>query len=108
LEKFDTDSRLEDEILDKELLKILENNFCITYTGSLSKSEGLPTFVKSAKYLRDMPDVKLVIVGNGNERTKLEEIIKQENLDNVIMIKGQPRQTAALTLKKARILFCGL
>lgn len=108
IDEFDKNSQLNDEILDKELNNILNNKFCITYTGALSKSEGLPTFVESAKYLKDIEKIKLVIVGSGSEKQKLENIIKEENLNNVIMIDRQPRDTMALTLKKSDILFCGL
>lgn len=108
IDEFDKSSQLGDEILDKELSKVLNNNFCVTYTGSLSKSEGLPTFIESAKYLKDINELKLVVVGSGSEKEVLENIIKKEDLDNVIMIDRQPRETMALTLKKSDILFCGL
>lgn len=108
IDEFDKNSQLGDETLDKQLSKVLNNNFCVTYTGSLSKSEGLPTFIESAKYLKDINELKLVVVGSGSEKQVLENIIKQNHLDNVIMIDRQPRETMALTLKKSDILFCGL
>lgn len=108
LDEFDKNSKLNDEVLDKDLNNVLNNNFCITYTGSLSKSEGLSTFVKSAKYLKDLKDMKLVIVGSGAEKEKLINIIKLEELNNVVMIDNQPENTMSLTLKKSDILFCGL
>ena len=54
IDEFDKNSKLGDEILDKELKQTLDDYFCITYTGSLSKSEGLHTFVESAKHLKDI------------------------------------------------------
>ncbi len=108
IDEFDKNSQLGDEILDEKLKDTLDNNFCVTYTGSLSKSEGLPTFVESAKYLKDINELKLVVVGSGSEKEVLENIIKKEDLDNVIMVGRQPRETMALTLKKSDILFCGL
>ena len=108
IDEFDKNSKLGDEILDKELKQTLDDYFCITYTGSLSKSEGLHTFVESAKHLKDIKNIKLVIVGSGSEKQKLEDIIEKEKLDNVIMIEKQPKNTIALTLKKSKILFCGL
>lgn len=108
IEEFDKNSSLGDEILDDELKKVLDNNFCITYTGSLSKSEGLSAFVQSAKYLGEISDIRLVIVGSGSEKESLGNIIMRENLGNVVMIDRQPKNTMALTLKKSKILFCGL
>jgi len=108
LERFDKNKKMNDEILSDRLNNILDTNFCITYTGALSKSEGLPTFVKAAKHLRDIDDFKFVIVGGGGEKEKLENIIESEELDNVVMIDKQPRNYIPLILKKSDILFCGL
>lgn len=108
IEEFDKNMNLNEDILDEKLRDILDNYFCITYTGALSKSEGLATFVESAKYLKSINDIKLVIVGGGSEKAKLEKTIEEQNLTNVVMIDRQPKNTMALTLKKSKILFCGL
>jgi glycosyltransferase involved in cell wall biosynthesis len=108
IEEFDRNASLNEEILDPELVELLNNKFCVTYTGSLSRSEGLPTFVQAAKYLRDLNDIKLVIVGSGSEQERLARIIDKENLENVAMIPAQPKKSIPLTLKKSKILFCGL
>lgn len=108
IDEFDKNLELDDKVLSDNLRQVLDNNFCVTYTGALSKSEGLPTFVESAKYLKDISEIKLVIVGSGSEKPILEKIIKEEKLDNVIMIDRQPRNFVPLILKKSDILFCGL
>jgi glycosyltransferase involved in cell wall biosynthesis len=108
LDRFDQNLKRDDEVLSDKLNNILENNFCVTYTGSLSKSEGLPAFVKAAKYLEEYEDLKLIIVGGGNEKDKLKNIITNKNLNNVVMIDKQPRDYIPLILKKSDILFCGL
>ena len=108
IEEFDRNASLNEEILDPKLAELLDNKFCVTYTGSLSRSEGLPTFVRAAKYLKGLSDIKLVIVGSGSEQERLARIIDEENLDNVAMIPAQSKQSIPLTLKKSQILFCGL
>jgi len=108
IDEFDKNTDLNEEILDPELIKVLNSSFCVTYTGSLSKSEGLPTFVQAAEYLKDIGDMKLVIVGSGSEEKNLAEIIDEENLKNVVMIPAQPRDFIPLILRKSKILFCGL
>ncbi|HHV26701.1 MAG TPA: glycosyltransferase family 4 protein [Tissierellia bacterium] len=108
IDEFDKNASQRDNILTNKLKELLDENFCVTYTGALSKSEGLPTLVESAKYLKDINDMKIIIVGSGNEKQKLENIIKDENLNNVIMVEKQPRSSIPLILKKSDILFCGL
>jgi glycosyltransferase involved in cell wall biosynthesis len=108
IDEFDKNANLSEEVLDEQLRNVLNNNFCVTYTGSLSKSEGLPTFLQAAKHLRDKRDIRLVIVGGGSEEKSLKSIIEAENLVNVVMIPVQPRKAIPLILKKSKILFCGL
>lgn len=108
LERFDKNAEIEESSLDYKLKELLDNNFCITYTGALSKSEGLPTLVKAAENLSDIKDIKILIIGSGSEKQRLKDIIKNKNLDNVVMIERQPKNTIPLILKKSDILFCGL
>lgn len=108
IDNFDADANLSEEILDTELKTTLDSYFCVTYTGAFSKSEGLHTFIESAKHLKRKKDIRLVLVGSGNERKIIDDIIKKEDLDNVVIIERQPKNTMALTLKKSKILICGL
>lgn len=108
IEEFDRNANQDDEILSDHLRELLDNNFCITYTGALSKSEGLPTLVEAAKYLKDIDEIKILIIGAGNEKETLENIIKKEKLNNVAMLDKQPRNYIPLILRKSDILFCGL
>ena len=108
IDRFDRNANTSDEILGVELNRILGSNFCVTYAGSLSRSEGLPTFVRAAKYLQDVGDIKFIIVGNGSEKPKLVKTIDEEDLKNVVMIPAQPRDSIPLVLKKSKVLFCGL
>jgi len=106
--EFDKNMNQGDEVLDSNLRGILDNCFCVTYTGALSKSEGLDTLIKSAAYLKDIKDLKILIVGSGSEKEVLENIVSKEKLNNVIMIDKQPKNHIPLLLKKSDILFCGL
>lgn len=108
IDKFDKNANQRDELLNNEINDILNNYFCITYTGGLSKSEGLETLVESAKYFQKYEDIRVVIVGNGEKREKLLEIISKEKLKNVILFDRIDRDLVPLVLKKSDILFCGL
>lgn len=108
IEKFNKNINLDDELLDIELRNTLDNYFCITYAGTLSKSEGLETLVSAAKYLKGYENMRIVIVGSGGEREKLIQIINKEKLSNVIMFEKIDRNLVPLVLKKSNILFCGL
>lgn len=107
IEEFDKNKMKDLNILEEGLADVLANHKCITYAGSFSKSEGLPTFVKSAKNLQDL-DLKFVIVGSGPEKEVMEEIVEKENLRNVHIFGRQKREDVPLILENSSILFCGL
>lgn len=108
IERFDMQANYSEDILPKELNVVLNSKFCVTYTGALSKSEGLETFIESAKILKKYKDIKLIVVGDGSEKNKLDKIIEENKLENILMIGKQPRNYIPLILKKSKILFCGL
>ena len=108
IDEFDKNMRKNEEELNLQLRNVLDNYFCITYTGALSKSEGLPTLVESAKHLEKFENIRIVIIGSGPEKEKLENIIEKENLKNVIMFEKQRKDLIPLILSKSNILFCGL
>lgn len=107
LEEFDKNKVKDLNNLESGLEDVLKNNSCITYTGSFSKSEGLPTFVESAKYLKDL-DLKFVIVGSGPEEDTMKDIIEAESLENVSIFGIQSKDKIPIILENSKILFCGL
>lgn len=109
IEKFDNNvSNPLEENINEEIVKALEKNFSVTYTGALSQSEGLATLVESAKYLKDLVDLKIIIIGSGPELEKLENIVNKQKLSNVIFYESQPRDAIPLYLEKSDLLFTGL
>lgn len=108
IDKFDKNINQNDEMLSTDLRTVLNNYFCVTYTGALSKSEGLETLVESAKYLKSYENIRIIIVGSGQEKSKLKDIINEEKLSNVIMFDTINMDLVPLVLNKSDILFCGL
>ncbi|ACB86088.1 glycosyltransferase family 4 protein [Natranaerobius thermophilus] len=108
IKNFDRNLQKSEHNLPQDLKKILDNYFCITYTGSLSQSEGLETLVEAAKHLQKYEEIKIVIVGGGSEKEKLKNEIQQNKLNNVTMFDKVDRDLVPLILKKSKVLFCGL
>lgn len=108
LEKYDQSLNGAQQVISDELEETLERYFCVTYTGTLSKSEGLGTLIESAKYLSGTVDIRIVLIGSGNQKTMLEDIIRREKLQNVILFDRIPREAVPLVLSKSDVLFAGL
>ncbi|MBI2850387.1 MAG: glycosyltransferase family 4 protein [Chloroflexi bacterium] len=72
-----------------------ESEPVIVFIGTLFDFSGLDEFVSHfPEVLKETPEAKLLIVGDGVQRPKLERIIKESGLENRVIITGfQPYQT---------------
>ena len=74
----------------------------IFYAGSLKKWKGVDVLIKAMKYL---PGEKLLIAGNGEEFSNLQNMVKKENLQDRIKFLGYvPHAEIPKFLSKAKIL----
>lgn len=101
-----------DENVEKKISKpiddLLKNYFCVTYTGALSKSEGLENFLYLANRFKKYNNIKFLIIGSGSEKESLVKIQKQMSLNNVEFFDRLPRKNIPSILTKSCVLFTGL
>ena len=79
LEDFDRnlrETRLEDPDLE-------DDAFRITYTGSIRKTNGVDRLLDLGKKLKDFPDIRIMIYGDGDQVEALKKRIADEGLTNV-------------------------
>ncbi len=69
----------------------LDNKFIIGYIGTIGLAHGLQIIPEAAKKMRNS-NIHFVIVGDGAEKEKLQEIIKSYNLENVSLLGKMPRE----------------
>ena len=69
-------------------LKTENNEYCL-YVGRLSKEKGILNLIEAFSELKDK---RLYIAGEGPEKEKIEEIIKNKNLQNNIIMLGYLKQ----------------
>jgi glycosyltransferase involved in cell wall biosynthesis len=67
------------------------DRFVAIYVGTLAASDGLPAIVCAAKLLRAHKDVLIVFLGDGEVKTKLEAMVADHGLANVMFIPSQPK-----------------
>ncbi|MEN8183938.1 MAG: glycosyltransferase family 4 protein [Myxococcota bacterium] len=78
---------------DAELLRqhALERRFVVTYMGTLGLAHGLSTILEAAVDLQDRPRVQFVLIGDGAERDRLEQEVRERRLENVKILGLRPR-----------------
>ncbi len=68
--------------------KIDTNKFLIGTIAELHPIKGLDILIESAKQVTKNRDVQFVIIGEGNLKVELENLIKTNNLENNVVLMG--------------------
>jgi glycosyltransferase involved in cell wall biosynthesis len=68
----------------------LEDKFVVFYHGAVNENRGVLELAGAARFLRDLPQVRFLIVGGGNQWEALEEMVKEDHLDHVFLKPGVP------------------
>ncbi|HEY2860243.1 MAG TPA: glycosyltransferase family 4 protein [Terracidiphilus sp.] len=69
----------------------LEREFVCTYAGAIGMANDIDVVVEAAEYLKDRADIRILIVGDGKERKRLAELVRQRGLKNVIFTGSFPK-----------------
>lgn len=70
----------------------LEDKFIVLYSGNIALTQGIENVVRAAVYLRNIPEIAIVIVGELNKLDALEAFRQELGADNVRLIPFQPRE----------------
>lgn len=60
-----------------------EGNLVVSYFGNMGICQDMDTIINAIRQLKDNSKIKFLFAGHGNKMSKLKDIIKEENLDNV-------------------------
>jgi colanic acid biosynthesis glycosyl transferase WcaI len=74
------------------------DDFICLYVGTHGMAHGLETILHAAEQLREHPDVRFVLVGEGAEKVGLKETARSMKLDSVTFVDKQARSRVALYL----------
>ncbi len=70
----------------------LDRAFVVMYSGNLGLSQGLESVVDAARILRDTPDIRFVLVGEGANKAALEARVAALSLSNVTFLPFVPQE----------------
>ncbi len=79
----------------REKFNLKESNKVLISVGRLFKAKGYPYLIEAIKILKEKyPEIVLLILGEGEEREKLEKLIRKDNLDKNIFLLGRKENVA--------------
>jgi len=79
----------------------LHDRFLCLYLGAHGCYNALPTILDAAEALRTDPRIAFVLIGDGDEKPKLEARARDQGLDNVHFLPPISRSEAPAALKEA-------
>lgn len=104
------DGGTEEASLPLELVEVLGRHFCVVFAGNIGSVQAVPSIIEAAGLLRDLPEVRLVLIGSGSMSRWVQDQQRALRLDNLVTFGRLPmsampsvyRQAGALlvTLKK--------
>ncbi|KGM96423.1 glycoside hydrolase [Clostridium novyi A str. 4552] len=78
---------------DEEFRKKLgvQDKFAICYAGIHGLAQGLEVIIETADILREYRDIKFIFIGDGPEKIKLINMVKEKHLENVMFLPVQKK-----------------
>lgn len=101
LESFDNDikahPRKDEDLTDPTIKKII-------YLGSISKANNVKSLIDAAAHMKDLPQYKFFIYGDGTYRLELEQYVKEKHIDNVVFKETRiPFEECAWVVSQATV-----
>lgn len=69
----------------------LADKFVVTYAGALGIANDIPTIIRAADRLRNRDDIHFLLIGDGKERTNLEQQTNALKLTNITFAGTRPK-----------------
>ena len=87
--------------LPENLAHLLDTQFCMVFAGNIGTAQAVETIVEAAIKLKDMPELKLILVGSGTKSSWVEERILESELPNLVLAGRFPPAEMPQILSKA-------
>ncbi len=76
----------------------LNNYFTIMYSGNIGLTQGLDKIIEVADYFKGKSQVKFILVGDGAEKGRLQNLIQEKKLTNIELLPYQPKEELKYSL----------
>ncbi|MCE9644701.1 MAG: glycosyltransferase family 4 protein [Chloroflexi bacterium] len=79
----------------------LENEFIVLYAGALGQANDIDTVLRAAERLNGESKIRIVLFGDGKERSRLESEARRMQLNNLIFAGVCPKKEMPLVISSA-------
>lgn len=89
--------------INRQKLGLSSQDFLIIYVGSLTQVQNLKTVIEAAAILKKYPKIKILMVGEGEDKGNLITAAKEANLKNMSFINSQPTEKIVELINAANL-----
>ncbi|MFQ5881341.1 MAG: sugar transferase [Candidatus Methylomirabilales bacterium] len=86
----------------------LGDKFVVMHSGNMGLSQGLEVLVDCAGTLREMEDIRFVLVGDGVQREHLGRLVTSKSINNVLFLPYQPKELLRYSFSTADVFVISL
>ena len=86
----------------------LDGKFVVMHSGNIGHAQDLDALVRAATFLRDLDDLRIVLIGGGARRDELKALARLLETDQVRFFGYQPREVLPESLSAAHVHVVGL
>jgi glycosyltransferase involved in cell wall biosynthesis len=86
----------------------LVDPFVVMHSGNIGHAQNLDSLIRSATFLRDLDDLRIVLIGGGARRQELKDLARLLEVEQVRFLGYQPREILPESLSSADIHVVGL
>jgi colanic acid biosynthesis glycosyl transferase WcaI len=86
----------------------LVGKFVVMHSGNVGHAQNLDALIRSATFLRDLDDLRILIIGTGARHSELIALAERLEVDHVKFLPYQPREMLPESLSSAHVHVVGL
>lgn len=86
----------------------LENKFVVIYSGNMGATHDLETLINVAADLKGNEDILFLIIGEGVKKQKIEKLVQEKALNNILLLPLQPSEMLPYSLSSGDLAYITL
>ena len=86
----------------------LDDKFVVMHSGNIGHAQDLDSLIRAATFLRDLDDLRIVLIGGGARREELKALARLLDVENVVFKGYQAREGLGESLSSADVHVVGL
>jgi len=86
----------------------LENRFVVLFSGNLGRVNEFRTVLEAARSLRERREILFLFIGEGAQKSEIEDFVARHHLENVRLLPYQPRTQLRYSLRAGHALLVTL